>query len=339
VHEAQRRGIEVLAPDIGTSEVECVVEVAAPGAEAEAGRAGAAAVDAGHADADVAPPVRVRIGLGYVRGVQPHDAEALVAARRAGGPFRDVADLAARAGAGRPALEALAWSGACDVLAGGDRRVALWRLGVAVPGQRVPGGTQLALPLELPGAPELRELGAWDGMLADYDTTGLTARAHPLRLLRPRLSRDVVTSRELERLPHGAQVKLGGMVVARQRPGTASGIVFLLIEDEHGTVNLVVKPELYESRRLTVRTEPLLLVEGTLERLPAAGGGVSVLLHRIAPLDVGDGRMGQVIAKDFSPLDEAERHAIEQQRAAAVGGGDFRAVAPAVMNFGRGRSR
>lgn len=190
-------------------------------------------------------------------------------------------------------------------------------------------------------------------MLADYDTTGLTARAHPLGLLRPRLARDVVTSRQLATLPHGARVKLGGMVVARQRPGTARGIVFLLIEDEHGTVNLVVRPELYESQRLTVRTEPLVLVEGKLERLPAAGGGISVLLERIGPLDVGDGRMGTVIAKDFSPLDEAQRRAIEQheqQQAAAAGGGaggapvrdaagGFRAVAPAVMNFGRGRRR
>jgi len=350
VHEAQRRGIEVLAPEINASAVECTVQSA--GADCTAGSAGGRSRErARSADADA---VQVRLGLGYVRGVQPHDAEALVAARAAGGPFRDVADLAARAGAGRPALEALAWSGACDALAGGDRRVALWRLGVAVPGQRVPGGTQLALPLELPGAPELRELSDWDGMLADYDTTGLTARAHPLRLLRPRLPRDVVTSRRLATLPHGARVKLGGMVVARQRPGTARGIVFLLIEDEHGTVNLVVRPELYESHRLTVRTEPLVLVEGKLERLPAAGGGISVLLDRIGPLDVGDGRMGTVIAKDFSPLDEAERRAIEQHEqqraalAAAAGGGggevvdasgSFRAVAPAVMNFGRGRGR
>jgi error-prone DNA polymerase len=134
------------------------------------------------------------------------------------------------------------------------------------------------------------------------------------------------------------------MVVARQRPGTASGIVFLLIEDEHGTVNLVVRPELYERSRLTVRTEPLVLAEGVLERHAAAGGGISVLLDRISPLAVPDGRMGELIAKDFSPLDEAERRALEgdgEALAAAAGGGrsDFRAVAPAVMNFGRGRSR
>ncbi|MBB4664188.1 error-prone DNA polymerase [Conexibacter arvalis] len=314
---------------------------AAPSAAGSTGERAAAPRPTVPAGAAVAP--RVRIGLGYVRGVQAHDAEALVAARHAvGGRFADLGDLAAHAGAGRPALEALAWSGACDALAGGDRRTALWRLGVAVPGRPVPGGTQLALPLELPSSPRLNPLTAWDGMLADYDATGMTVTTHPLRLLRPSLPRTVVSSRELASLPHGARVKVGGMVVARQRPGTASGIVFLLIEDEHGTVNLVVRPELYERSRLTVRTEPLVLAEGVLERHPAAGGGISVLLDRIGPLEVPDGRMGKVIAKDFSPLDEAERHAIEVERAAAGAGGgrsDFRAVAPEVMNFGRGRSR
>ena len=347
VHEAQRRGIEVLAPEINASEVECTVEVEAAGAAPPIEVPVGGSREIGPrpiSRRDRRQPIpRVRIGLGYVRGVQDHDARALVEARAAGGAFRDVADLAARAGAGRPALESLAWAGACDALAGGDRRVALWRLGVAVPGRRVPGGTQLALPLTLPGAPELRALGEWDGMLADYDTTGMTARTHPLRLLRPTLPAGTVASRDLASLPHNAQVRVAGMVVARQRPGTASGIVFLLIEDEHGTVNLVVKPELYERCRLTVRTEPLVVAEGRLERHPAAGGGVSVLLQRIAPLEVPDGRMGRVIAvKDFSPLDEAERQAVESHRAAAAGGGggnDFRAVAPEVMNFGRGRSR
>jgi error-prone DNA polymerase len=345
VHEAQRRGLEILPPEVNASEVECTIELPEAPAAGLAGLLGADPPGAEGLAGSAGPPApRVRIGLGYVRGVQPHDAAALVAARRdGGGRFADLGDLAARAGAGRPALEALAWSGACDALAGGDRRTALWRLGVAVPGRRVPGGTQLALPLELPASPQLRELSAWDGMLADYDATGMTATTHPLRLLRPSLPQGVSSSRELSRLAHGTRVKVGGMVVARQRPGTASGIVFLLIEDEHGTVNLVVRPELYERSRLTVRTEPLVLAEGVLERHPAAGGGISVLLDRIGPLDVPDGRMGKVIAKDFSPLDEAERHAVERERAAAAAGGgggtDFRAVAPAIMNFGRGRSR
>ncbi len=312
VHDAQRRGIEVLAPDVNGSEVDCTVERVE----------------------DDAGPARVRVGLGYVRGVQRADAEALVEARRAGGRFRDLADLAARAGAGRPALELLAWAGACDALAGGDRRTALWRLGVAGAGgvgYRLPGaqGTQLALGLDLPPAPELRALDPWEAMLADYDTTTVSARTHPLKLLRERLPQDAVTSRDLPNLPHGAHVRLGGLVVARQRPGTASGVVFMLVEDEHGTVNLIVPPALYEHSRLTIRTEPLVLVAGRLERHLAAGGGINVLVRRIDALQAPDRPLAPV--HELSPLDERELARAEAERA------DFRAVAPAVMSFGSGR--
>ena len=81
---------------------------------------------------------------------------------------------------------------------------------------------QLALPLDLPAPPALRELSAWEEMLADYGTTGLTVRTHPLALLRRRLPADAVTSRDLEALQHGTRVRVGGLVVARQRPSTAS---------------------------------------------------------------------------------------------------------------------
>jgi error-prone DNA polymerase len=297
VHEAQRRGLTILPPDVNASDVECTVEAV----DAESGTG------------------VVRIGLGYVRGVQRADAEALVAARRAGGSFRDLGELAARAGAGRPALELLAWAGACDELAGGDRRVALWRLGVATPGRRVPQGTQLALGLELPDAPSLQRLGAWGELLADYDTTGLTARSHPLAQLRPALPAAVAASRELPRIAHGARVQVAGMVVARQRPGTASGVVFMLLEDEHGTINLIVPPKLYERSRLTVRTEPLVLAAGRLERHPAAGGGINVLVDRIEPLAAPSQTLAEV--RELAPVD------------------DFRAVAPAVMSFAQGRRR
>ncbi|HXE45191.1 MAG TPA: DNA polymerase III subunit alpha [Conexibacter sp.] len=296
VHEAQRRGLTILPPDVNASEVECAVE----------------AVE----------PAIVRIGLGYVRGVQRADAEALVAARAAGGPFRDLGELAARAGAGRPALELLAWAGACDHLAAGDRRVALWRLGVATPGRRVAQGTQLSLGLELPDAPALARLGAWGELLADYDTTGLTARSHPLAQLRSTLPHGVAASRELPGIGHGARVRVAGMVVARQRPGTASGVVFMLIEDEHGTINLIVPPKLYERSRLTVRTEPLVLAAGRLERWVGGdgyGGGINVLVERIDPLPAPQRQLAEV--RELAPAD------------------DFRAVAPAVMSFAQGRRR
>jgi error-prone DNA polymerase len=341
VHEAQRRGIEVEPPDVNESGVECELEP----------------------DSDLDPESthpakrRVRIGLAYIRGVRAQDVAALVAAREAGGRFRSLSDLASRAGCGAAALELLAWSGACDSLAappeaglrpGAARRVALWQLGVMTPGRSVPGGTQLALPLDLPAPPTLRALSEWEGMLADYSTIGLTTRAHPLALLRERMA-NTVTSRDLERLEHGQRVRIGGLVVARQRPGTASGVVFILLEDEFGTINLIVPPPVYERYRLIVRTEPLMLVEGKLERFAAAGGAINVLVDRVGQIDAPDTVLAEI--KDFSMLDEQVRRGLAEQKAqadgevagqvAAIGGEaeDFRAVAPPVMSFASGRRR
>jgi error-prone DNA polymerase len=333
IHEAQRRGIRVLAPDVNESGAECEM--------AESGS--------------------VRIGLGYVRGVRKHEVEQLVSARREAGRFRTLSDLASRAGAGAPSLELLAWSGACDSLVGGVgsgsvRRIALWQLGVATPGRAVPGGTQLALPLDLPAPPRLHDLSAWESMLADYGSTGLTVHAHPLALLRDRLPADAVTSRDIETLEHGSRVKMGGLVVARQRPGTANGIVFILLEDEFGTINLIVPARVYERNRLTVRTEPLMLVEGKLERFAAAGGAINVLVDTVGSIAAPDRLVADV--KDFSMLDEQvrrgrieqeatrEREAAREEEAARWRqderereAEDFRAVAPPVMSFASGRRR
>jgi error-prone DNA polymerase len=321
VHEAQRRGIQVLAPDVNESSTEC----------------------------DLDAEGRVRIGLGYVRGVREQEVRELVEAR-ARGRFRSLADLASRAGTASPSLELLAWSGACDSLvkttgsAGrASRRIALWQLGVVTPSRSVPGGRQLALPLDLPAPPRLRGVSEWEGMLADYASTGLTTGTHPLAMLRDRLPQDAVTSRELATLPHGAQIRVGGLVVARQRPGTANGIVFILLEDEHGTINLIVPAQVYERHRLIVRTEPLMVVEGRLERHPAAGGAINVLVHQVASIATPNQILAEV--KDFSMLDEQVRRGrLEQQAAAeaaqaAAEAEDFRAVAPPVMSFASGRRR
>jgi len=324
IHEAQRRGIEVLSPDVNASEAECDMELdPAP----ESSRQG-----------------RVRIGLGYVRGVREQEIKQLVAARNAAGRFRNLSDLASRAGSSGSSLELLAWSGACDSLAAGAngsaRRVALWQLGVVTPGRNVPGGVQLTLPLDLPAPPRLRQLSEWDSMLADYGTTGLTVHAHPLALLRDRLPAGAVTSKDLETLAHGTRVRIGGLVVARQRPGTANGIVFILLEDEHGTINLIVPPEIYERHRLTVRTEPLMLVEGTLERFAAAGGAINVMVDRVDSISAPERPLAEV--KDFSMLDEQVRRGLAEQRSAGeteVEAEDFRAVAPPVMSFASGRRR
>src|SRR3954447_19648188 len=283
-HEAQRRGIEMLPPDVNESEVECVVAPPAPDAAAPP-----------------TPPDRVRLGLAYVLGARSAELEALVDARRGGGPFRSPADLASRAGAGSAALERLAWAGACDSLVGREgtarRRTALWELGVAMPGIAVgEEGTQLSLPLEIPAAPPLEPLAAWDAMVADYATTGLTLGPHPMALVRPALPTGTVSIADLETLPHASTVRLGGLVVARQRPGTAKGIVVLLLEDEFGTVNLIVPPQVYERPRLTVRAEPLIMAEGRLERLAIAGGAINVLVHGLRALEVPDTAAAEVVS-------------------------------------------
>jgi error-prone DNA polymerase len=178
-------------------------------------------------------------------------------------------------------------------------------------------------------------------MLADYGSTGLTVHAHPLALLRDRIPADAVTSKDLETVPHGSRVKTGGLVVARQRPGTANGIVFVLLEDEHGVINLIVPSKIYERHRLTVRTEPLMLVEGKLERFAAAGGATNVLVDKVGSIAAPDRVLAEV--KDFSMLDEQVRLGLAAQRAAeaerAEEADDFRAVAPPVMSFASGRRR
>ena len=280
-HEAQRRGIRLAPPDVNRSRVLCHVET----------------------PAEVRGGLRVRIGLGYVKGVREEEMEALVAERERTGAYRGVADLASRAGAGRDGLARLAWAGALDSLpgklpndprsrfspdsdanldrAGGGRRGALWDVGTVGTARRSGEGTQLALPLEEPGAPALEPLGEWGEAIADYRSTGMTLGEHPLALMRAELPRELLRSADLERVEDGATVEVAGMVVARQRPETAKGIVFMLLEDERGTVNLIVPPPVYDRHRAEVRASPLVRAKGRLERRE---GTINVLVSEVAEL-------------------------------------------------------
>jgi error-prone DNA polymerase len=240
VRDAQRHGAEVLPPDVNRSADRCRIE--------------------GHA---------VRVGLGYIKGLGEEAAKAFVAERERSGAFRNVIDLAQRAPLDRPALEALVASGACDSF-GWPRRQLLWRLGLAPRSASVGAQgaeRQLALPLEPTSeVPGLTEQTPWERMLADYRLTSLSVGTHPLELLRPHLPGEVLTSLELLELENKTPVAIAGLVIARQRPATANGIVFMLLEDEFGQVNLVVPPPVYESHRALVRGEPLLLARGRYER-------------------------------------------------------------------------
>ncbi|HYN90287.1 MAG TPA: OB-fold nucleic acid binding domain-containing protein, partial [Thermoleophilaceae bacterium] len=308
VHEAQRRGVEVLPPCVLRSGAECGVEGTDRCAAGTARRLA---------------PNAVRMGLGYVGGVREAEVRAMAAERQRGGGWRSLGDLAGRSGASAETLGRLAWAGACDALVDGDeegkRRRALWMLGVAVPGTQVPEGTQLALPLEPMYGPELRALGAWERMLADYGSTGVTLREHPLELMRPGLPGDLRTSEELERHPHGRRVRVAGLVVARQRPATAKGVTFMLLEDEHGTINLIVSPPVHDRFRLAVRSEPLVLASGRLERRE---GTANVIVDRIERLERPD-------------LPSAKVKHIEPRRVWSSESGDLSAVLPAAHSFGR----
>ena len=240
VRDAQGRGVEVRPPDVNMSADKCRIE----------------------GDA-------VRVGLGYIKGLGEGPAKAFVEERERGGDFRSVVELAQRAPLDRPALEALVVSGACDSF-GWPRRQLLWRLGLA-PRSASAGARgaerQLAFPLEPTSEiPELPEETPWERMLADYRTTSLSVGVHPLELLRPHLPVEVVTSLDFDHLEDKAPVAIAGLVVARQRPATANGVVFMLLEDEYGQVNLVVPPPVYERFRALVRGEPLLLARGRFER-------------------------------------------------------------------------
>ncbi|HMJ71922.1 MAG TPA: error-prone DNA polymerase [Solirubrobacterales bacterium] len=281
-HEAQRRGVRLAPPDVNRSRVLCHVETPQ--------------------QAPAEPELRggriVRIGLGYVKGVREKEMASLVAERRRSGPYREIADLASRSGVSGADLERLAWAGALDGLTGdvpvergpyghrstgtSGRREALWEVGVVGTARRNMQGAQMALPLQAPDAPALKPLGEWEEMIADYRSTGMTLGEHPLALMRAGLDPELVRSTDLEKIDDGTIVEVGGMVVARQRPETAGGIVFVLLEDERGTVNLIVPPPVYDRHRAEVRTSPLIRAKGRLERRE---GTTNVLVSEVRELE------------------------------------------------------
>ena len=167
--------------------------------------------------------------------------------------------------------------------------------------------------MEPPEPPRLEPLGEWGKLIADYRSTGMTVGKHPMELLRPGLDPRLARSTDLERLDDGATVEVAGMVVARQRPETAKGIVFMLLEDERGSVNLIVPPPVYDRHRPLVRTAPLLRARGRLERRE---GTVNVVVADLAPLER---------TKPATPRPQAREAAVAE----------LRAVAPAGHAFGR----
>ncbi len=255
VRDGQRHGVETRPPDVNRSEVGCTIEDGA-----------------------------VRIGLKYVQGVGEDDAEAVVAAR----PYASIRELAQQTQLSGDELRALVESGACDCF-GLRRRELLWQLGLVPRAQTVPGSggeeKQLALPLDPTVAtPDLPEPSEWEKVLSDYRTTSLSIGVHPVELMRPHLPPGTLSSVDLREQPNRTQVQVAGMVVARQRPSTANGVVFMLLEDEYAQINLIVFPQVYERFRGVVRGEPLLLARGRYEHVDRNRNIVVEELVSLAPL-------------------------------------------------------
>ena len=229
VQDARRHGVEVRPPEVSASRWDCTLEAGA-----------------------------LRLGLRMVGGLGEAAAHRIVAARGAG-TFASIADLARRAGLERRDLACLASGGALAGLAG-HRRQAHWAAaGVPQASGLLRQARLDEPPLQLPPASEGEEI------VADYASLGLSLGRHPLALLRPRL-RGLLSAAALRERPHGSLARAAGLVTCRQRPDTASGVIFVTLEDETGTVNVVVWRDLVERQRRELLGARLLAVAGAVER-------------------------------------------------------------------------
>ena len=200
--------------------------------------------------------------------------------------YRSVDELVRRTGIRRDEMVALAEIGALNSL-GHDRRSALWQVERAVrPAgelfeEGTPGGRDFS-PGDSPSESPLQEMNVSERLIADYAGTGLTVGPHPLTFRRHELSmRGVLPASELPKARAGRRVRTAGMVITRQRPGTAKGFVFLTLEDETGIANIIVRPDLFAADRLIIVESSFLLVEGVLQNQE---GVTSIKAERVSRL-------------------------------------------------------
>jgi error-prone DNA polymerase len=257
-HDARRHDVNVLPPDVNESDARCSVQDG-----------------------------YLRVGFGYVKAIGADVALAIACERAERGAFTSLADFVRRLGVARDgaslpsqeAIENLVQVGAFDRF-GMNRRELLWQLGLLYR----PPATQLALPMPVEqDAARLRDMDTWERMSADYNLLSLSPTYHPMALMRPSLNESLPSIRHLLHLPDGQKVRVPGMVVCRQQPGTAKGFVFLLVEDEFGMVNVIVPPWLHEQQRALVRGEPFVIIDGELQRKE---GTVNLLARSFSALPI-----------------------------------------------------
>ena len=268
VRDARDHGVAVLPVDVNRSEFDCTLEPPGDGAAGATGAAGAAGT----------PAPALRLGLREIKGFARADADALTEARAAAGGFDDVHALWSASGLDAPVLERLAYADAFASL-GLDRRRALWAvrrlkerplpLFAAAEARAAAGPAGPAGPVEHGEEPALAlpPMALGEEVVEDYAATRLSLKRHPLALLRPALldARHVEAGR-LAAVAAGTRVRVAGLVIGRQRPGTASGVIFMTLEDETGVANVVVWPRMLERYRKAVLRSRLLSVAGKVER-------------------------------------------------------------------------
>ncbi|WP_434150163.1 error-prone DNA polymerase [Methylocaldum gracile subsp. desertum] len=260
VQDARRHGVDVRPVDVRYSDYDCTLEGSPP------------------------EPSALRLGLRLMKGLSRQGAEGIVAARLEK-PFADAADLIARAKLDRRDSEALAAADALHGLAG-HRHRAFWDMSAHE--RPTPLFGQPAFD---EGEPLLRPPREGENIVADYASTGLTLRRHPLTLLRSRLAaRRLLSAEELRALGHGCFARTAGLVICRQRPMTASGVIFLTLEDETGQTNVIVWPSLVQRQRHIVLQAELLAVHGTVQEeddvLHLVAGRLEDLSHWLGNLSV-----------------------------------------------------
>jgi len=260
VRDARDHGVEVRPADVNASDWDCTLE---PG---ESGKQITQAA--------------LRLGLRQIRGLPIAAAERIVVARKEGA-FASLEDLSRRANIGQAILVRLAGADALASL-NCDRRTGLWQ----ALSERKPAHDQPLFDSLSDGTDEIQvllpERTPYEEVLADYRANGLTLRAHPLSFFRQQLQANkVLRAEELSTERVGRQVRVAGLVLVRQRPGTASGITFVTLEDETGVANLVIRPDVWERYRKAARGAKAMIAHGRLER---QGVVIHVLVNRLEDL-------------------------------------------------------
>ncbi|QDL55847.1 error-prone DNA polymerase [Rhodoferax aquaticus] len=281
VQDAQRHGVEVRAVAVAHSDWDCTLEPAAPSAAH------------GGADAAQTHQAAVRLGLRLVGGLS-QEVGLRISAQRALAPFTSTQDLALRCQLDAGDLKALASADALQSLSG-HRRQQVWDASALRPAPALLQGVPIEEdPLYLPAAAEGEEV------TFDYAALGLTLRSHPLLLLRSQLSKmKLLTAAQMRNYPSGRLVRACGIVTMRQRPQTAKGVVFVTLEDETGSVNVIVWKAVKEQFRQEVYQARLMAVYGIWQRDEASGGEVRhVIAKRLVDLTPMLGDLA-TISRDF----------------------------------------